>query len=333
MSSAQNTSVAVHKEECAITKNFVLMSISIINKVIKLFNVRRYINKYNKDQNKRVRYIIRKEILDNCTLNSTKPGISNTKYCEHDIIVSLTTFGKRLYDVSTTIESIMQGTMHPNRIILWLEEGLKGVQIPNLLKMQQKRGLEIKYYKDIRSYKKIIPTFINYPENIVITIDDDVIYQNDLVENLYNTHLDYPNCICANRIHRIKLDKTGKPIGYKDWVRGKAVDGPSPLNFMTGVGGVLYPPHCFDEEVLNENVFTKICPYADDIWLFSMALKKGTRIVKGFTHNKIGEDYLANMDVQDDGLYRTLNEGQNLNDKQLRNVFEKYKLYTLLTNY
>lgn len=41
-----------------------------------------------------------------------------------------------------------------------------------------------------------------------------------------------------------------------------------------GYGGVLYPPGAFDEEVFNEKVFMRLCPYADDIWFFAMALKK-----------------------------------------------------------
>lgn len=306
------------------------MSISIFNKIKGLFNVRRYIDKYNHDQNKRVRYIIRKEILDNYTLNSTKPGISDKKYCGHYITVSLTTFGKRLYDVSTTIESIMQGTLLPNRIVLWLEDGLKGEELPNLLKLQQYRGLEIAYYKDIRSYKKIIPSLIKYPEDIIITLDDDLIYEKDLVENLYKTYTKNPNCICASRMHEILLNNKGLPIEYDLWRRGFSPVENTNRAFPTSGAGTLYPPHCFDDEVLNEDVFMEICPFADDIWLFSMALKNGTTMVKSFTHALNGEDYLVNKGVQDVGLYRTVNSGQKLNDVQLKNVFEKYNLFHLL---
>lgn len=295
-----------------------------------VFNIRKYINKYNNDQDKRFRYILRKELLDQCTLQSKSSGISSYRYCTHNITVSLTTFGKRLYDVSTTIESIMQGTMLPNRIVLWLEEGLKGEQLPNLLKMQQERGLEIGYYKDIRSYKKIIPTLIHYPEDIIITLDDDLIYDKDLVENLFRTYMKNPDCICASRMHEILLDKKGMPRTYDVWRRGFSPVEHTNRAFPTSGAGTLYPPHCFDEEVLNEDVFTKICPYADDIWLFSMALKSGAKMVKSFTHNKISEDYLANMEVQDDGLYRSLNDGKYMNDKQLKNVFDRYNLYHLL---
>jgi len=81
-----------------------------------------------------------------------------------------------------------------------------------------------------------------------------------------------------------------------------------------GSGGVLYPPHCLDEEVLNREVFMDICKYADDVWFFAMALKKGTQISKVFSAVPNGEDYQLNRRVQSSGLYHINVENENLND-------------------
>ena len=78
-------------------------------------------------------FISRKEYLISCALNSIEPGISNIKYCNNEIIVSLTTYGKRLYDVYLAIESIMQQTKKPNRIVLWLGNELKETILPVFL--------------------------------------------------------------------------------------------------------------------------------------------------------------------------------------------------------
>jgi hypothetical protein len=43
--------------------------------------------------------------------------------------------------------------------------------------------------------------------------------------------------------------------------------------FPLGVGGVFYPSHVFDEEVKNEAIFTRLCPNADDVWLYVMGLR------------------------------------------------------------
>lgn len=279
----------------------------------------------------RLKYNSRYDWLIEKALNSTTIGISSDLYCDKEIIVSLTTYGKRLHYVSATIESIMQGSMKPNRIVLWLGNEMKDMPLPITLQNQQVRGLEISFCNDIRSYTKLIPSLREYPNANIITIDDDVLYNYDLVENLVNEHRKTPNYIIANRIHRVQLDTNGRPMKYLDWKWNDSPSDVSPLNFLTGVGGVLYPPKSLDPEVLNESVFLDICKYADDIWFYAMALKADSRIIKGFTHSEIGEDYYVNGDVQDMGLCHINNGAGRKNDEQFKAVFEKYNLWDSLT--
>ena len=49
-------------------------------------------------------------------------------------------------------------------------------------------------------------------------------------------------------------------------------------NFFTGVGGVLYPPACFVEEVFNQSQFRTLTPNADDVWFWGMAVKSNRKI-------------------------------------------------------
>jgi len=67
-------------------------------------------------------------------LNCREKGISGEKYCDNEVIVSLTAFDRRLYEVYLAIEPIMQQTLKPNRIILWLSDKLKNMDIPLLCK-------------------------------------------------------------------------------------------------------------------------------------------------------------------------------------------------------
>ena len=100
--------------------------------------------------------------LQNQNFSSVEIGITNQKYCEHDIIISLTSYGKRIYDVYLTIESLMRQTIKPNKIILWLAEDEFSLDnIPQTLKNIQKRGLTIEFCEDIRSYKKLVPALKN----------------------------------------------------------------------------------------------------------------------------------------------------------------------------
>lgn len=269
----------------------------------------------------------RKQMLIEHILNDSQKGITTDRYCNHNIIVSLTTFGKRINDVAFTIESIMQQTMKANKIILWIDESFREKVLPQSLINQQKRGLDIAYCKDIRSYTKLIYALKQYPNDAIITIDDDLMYEFDMIEHLITAYLRAPQYIHSCRTHRILLDNNNKVLPYNKWMQRIKDMGPDRLNFATGVGGVLYPPNSLDNEVFNENVFLDICKYADDIWFFTMALKKGTFINKVYTRDPGGNDYITNEGVQDVGLKNINTSGEMLNDIQFRSVFEKYKLY------
>jgi hypothetical protein len=116
---------------------------------------------------------------------------------------------------------------------------------------------------------------------------------------------------------------------YASWIWGYENFDPSPLNFPTGVGGVLYPPHCFPSEVFNKDVYFEICKYADDIWFKAMSLMNGFISQKVYTHNKNGNDFLINDNMQDITLAKQNND-KSMNDIQLKAVFDKYDLYHYL---
>lgn len=307
---------------------------NLLKSIQNILPTRSYIDQVVRE-NKQVLFQMRAELLWERVYTATESGISTERLCEHEVVVSLTTFGKRLYEVALTIESIMHGSVRPNRIILWLDDTLEGKKLPLSLLHQQQRGLEIRYCRDIRSYKKLIPALQAFPEAVIVTVDDDVIYQRDLLESLLDSYRSYPEAIHAGRIHRITFRPSGQPDLYLRWQWQCTSMKPSHLHFYTGVGGVLYPPHCLDEEVTNEEVFMRLSPTADDMWFKAMALRKGTPVKKIRTHHAGGCDYLENMAVQDVGLCTTnYNRAKSRsvapNDVQLRAVLDAYNLQEML---
>jgi len=256
-------------------------------------------------------------------------GITNQKYVDGEIIVSLTSYRRRLWDAAFAIETIMQQTMKANRIVLWLSHD-DYKEIPQALKLLQKRGLEITECDDLLSYKKIIPSLRKFPNDVIVTIDDDVMYDPDVLERLIRAYLKAPQYIHACRVHRITFNENGQLAPYQNWRWTISTQGPHPLNFFTGCGGVLYPPHCLDEEAQNEAVFMKLCKTADDVWQNAMAIKKGTLVSKVNTHNPSGEDYCLNEIAQNESLYSVNVANQQLNDVAMKSVFAKYALVDVL---
>lgn len=275
---------------------------------------------------------VRRWQMEETICKSTHLGISDIAVLvDKQLIVSLTSYGRRLYDVVYTVESIMRQTLKPNRIILWIDEKDAG-NIPLALQRQQSRGLEIIVTpENIRSYKKLYHSLVKFPNDIIITVDDDVIYEYDLIERLVNAYKETPDVICAARCHRVKLDKGGL-LPYNQWQWHFREPSVSKLNFLTGVGGVLYPPHSLDPEVTNIEAFTSLAPTADDVWFYCMAIKNGTRIRKIATRDIGGDDYIENYAFHDEGLMQVNTKGECLNDRQLRAVINCYDLLPLIKN-
>lgn len=272
----------------------------------------------------------KKYFLEQAVLHSAESGVNGEKYCSHDIVVSLTTYGRRVHDVYLTIESLMEQTLKANRILLFLDNGFRSTPLPITLKKLEERGLEIHFCKDIRSYTKLIPALMMCPDDAIVTVDDDMLYEIDMLEKLVHAYLEDPGYVYCNRQHRMVLNKNNELLPYNRWWWNCPETDANILNFPTGVGGVLYPPRSFDEEVFNENVYMDICRFADDVWFKAMTMKKGMLSRKVVTRDPRGEEFLVNNAVQDMGLFHLNIRGKNLNDPQIKAVFDKYDLYTLL---
>lgn len=201
---------------------------------------------------------------------------------EGRLIVSLTTFPKRINRIWIVIESILRQSQKPDMIILWLSKDQVASmdKVPKSLRELQKRGLDIRLCPgDLKSHKKYYYTLQEYPRDYLITIDDDIIYPSTMIRQLTELYNEFPGSVCC---HRACLYKTQdrKFLPYPAWPVILKNIGPSHTIFLTSGGGTLFPPGSLHHEVLNESVFKEICFFADDIWLNAMIQLKNPSIVK-----------------------------------------------------
>lgn len=247
-------------------------------------------------------------------------GINNN--IDEGIIVSLTSFPERIDNVAITILSIMRQTIRPD-IYLWLskEQFPQGIDLlPENLKELLKYRLHIEFCDDIKPHKKYYYSMKNNPNKIIITVDDDVLYPSNVIEELIRLHKKYPKCIICTRGHLITI-KDKNINSYKEWIDNPDIDDePNMYICPTGVGGVLYPPNSLDKEVFNKVDITNLCLNADDLWLKTMSLKHNTNIVKS---QKFPYCFLTVGDSQKVSLSSS-NVSENRNDEQMRNILSKY---------
>lgn len=114
------------------------------------------------------------------------------------IIVSLTTWEKRIYTIPVVLNTIFNQTLPPDRVVLNLSEEL--IIPDDISNYLDKHNIEINRVKYEKVYKKLIPTLIKYPEDCIINIDDDWLYPPTMIEDFWNIHKQYPlNPISGNR--------------------------------------------------------------------------------------------------------------------------------------
>lgn len=195
------------------------------------------------------------------------------------LIVSLTSYPARFNKLPLTLKCLLTQSMKADRVILWIAHQDKNALTTAILELQ-KAGLEIAFCDDLRSYKKIIPSLQNYPDSFIVTADDDVYYWPTWLEELVRGYQRDGKDVICHRAHHIRLNEDGLPLAYSQWEMETQRVNASPLNFQTGVGGVLYPPDIFHADVLNVEAFKKLCPQADDVWLYWMLRLNGKSVRK-----------------------------------------------------
>ena len=123
---------------------------------------------------------INKEMLDYQMQLPVFGGENNEKK-KHKLIISLTTFPGRIYDIKYTLFSLLTQTLQADEILLWLseEEFPEKEQdiLAELLEWIKAHGIIIKWCKkDICAFKKQIFSFQEYQEDIIVSDDDDIFY-------------------------------------------------------------------------------------------------------------------------------------------------------------
>jgi hypothetical protein len=211
-----------------------------------------------------------------------KTFCNNEEY-KPKLIISLTSYPLRIGNVHKTIQSLLKQTKKPDKIILWLakEQFQNEEDFPEELKNLIGNEFELCWCDDLKPHKKYYYTMMEYPNDCVITVDDDYCYPIDLVEKLYRSYMKFPGAISATHARIIEWDKNGNLKQYEDWVYADNEYIGIPVMDLLPIGawGILYPPHCLNKEVFNKEYIRNHCLYTDDLWLKIMHALEGTPTV------------------------------------------------------
>lgn len=247
----------------------------------------------------------------------------NTEKRETEYIVSLTSFPARIDQIWISIECILRQTFKPDAIYLWLsEEQFPDKKLPTSLTNLEQRGLTIKFCQDdLKAHKKYYYSMLLHKDANIITVDDDLYYDKNLLKNVIEIHEQNPGLIATNRAHKIKFNGT-QMEPYKKWEHVTTDSIPSHLIMQTGGCGTLYPPAALIDTTFDKELIKDLCFYADDLWLKVMSILSNRKVV---TNKKYNKDHLSIATTQREKLVKT-NVISGGNDVQLRNLLDYFKI-------
>lgn len=250
------------------------------------------------------------------------------------VIISIATYNKRLPKIIQTFPTILSQKIEYKKIIVNVQDDCSDdefKQFETLKKLSDKVEV-VKRPAKWRALNKIIHTYSEYPDDIIITCDDDIFYDDYLFPALLDMHIKQPNCIVAHEINPVIICDNGyitTPICIEPKLHqiefGK---------YMTGC--CLFPPHIFDGTIIPLDDYDKFIEitggFNDEIWLWLLSTLLGVQC--------IGLDYTYSFDLDEKALppekfalSQTNGKVENISimDKRLNILYGKQLLEKLVS--
>jgi hypothetical protein len=263
---------------------------------------------------------------------SSNNGKPKTNYI-NGLIISLTTYGDRVKDIKYTLYSFIEQTILPEKILIWITDVdyiSNKKHILEIIDIFQGYFVEFCITKDIKSYKKLIPALLSFPDCCIVTADDDIYYRKKWLEKLWNEHKKHPNEIIVHIAHKIRFYKnTDKNVKtYNQWDKNVKTLESSFYLFPTGCGGVLWQKRLLHDDIVSEELFMKLCPLADDIWFYFMSILAKTKVhIVSCPYNKLRYiDVYKEYGLNNRKTLSSENVEKNKNDDQFMALLRYYKL-------
>jgi hypothetical protein len=194
-------------------------------------------------------YIVQRVSLSKTKIDNVPP-----------IVVSLTTSPKRIHSIQPVINSILSQTIPVSYIQLNLPKVFKrsGETFETIPSFLHHDKIKIRFVEDIGPITKILPTLQEKftHDTLVLSIDDDTIYGNNMIEMFLKYHKQFPNHVLTGSGHSHRLSSNQLfPLQHQK------------ATMIEGFSGVLYPYKLFQNIKIDTSNVPKECYFSDDFVL------------------------------------------------------------------
>ena len=238
------------------------------------------------------------------------------------VIITLTTTPKRIKDLAPTLSSLFRQSRRVDSIYLNLPyETLRGEKycIPEWLKKLKTVKIR-RIRRDWGPATKLLPTLHAAKDEIIIVIDDDVIYGSSLVEYYLKT------------FYREKEKKALTVFGsnisngkiQSEWPSFFNWSGPQEVSIVKGHNSFLVTREMFPPEVFKYSNAPPECLWVDDVWWSGWLHYNGIPIhAIGCVQSCLPVTILGNRE----GLCNTKNSGDRNNNIAIRYFQKHYGIF------
>lgn len=240
-----------------------------------------------------------------------------------NVYVSLTAIKQNEAIVVETLQSVAAQTQLPDKCFIFLSEtpyildsGFTNRNVGSQLSgfIESNPLFELRWCQNTGPFRKVLPLLEEkFDENcLIITIDDDTVYNTTLVEKLVGDFNKY-NCCTSNWALTLNHAGDVRGLNYENFAH------PIPnylYNFHLAKGGVAYHPSFFHKTrylMFDHDVIQRTCPTNDDVWCNFM------RIANGISCHCDNLPYMTKDNTnQQTALWWNINARNRTNSKYMR---------------
>ncbi|MBU4530974.1 MAG: glycosyltransferase family 2 protein [Hoeflea sp.] len=182
------------------------------------------------------------------------------------VVISLTTIPARARSLAPVLRSLLDQDMPADRIILWLPSRSlrQDRDYPDAGDVHIPEGVEVMRCEDLGPATKLLHSLRLEKDALVIAVDDDVVYPENLVSTLLSAHRKEPQT--AFGLRGVMLEPGTRFVDL--WhILSSGIDRAEPADILFGTWGYMVPAWLCDEAMHDFSGYPASVRWVDDVWI------------------------------------------------------------------
>lgn len=238
------------------------------------------------------------------------------KSLDKTTVISMASYKKRLRYLELSVQSLL---LQKNKDLVEIVVVVEDEEISEFSRITE---LYSRYHvrvisnnQNLRSYNKYhISQVKDYADKIIITADDDLIYDGNWLKNLLDMHKTNPNYVIGVRGKFVPAEKTSF-LNYDKWESILGIKQDTRIMLNSGAG-VLYPRNTLSNFLNNVIEIKSIAPTSDDLYLWQFLFISGACISINFQKEIVPWPFSQKL-----GLWKS-NNCDNGNNLALHKIYK-----------